>query len=104
MLGHDFVVVTKRRMHDFRGFVVSDWTAARQGKSGAAAIAAGFNLEMPGVYYYQYDDEQMAAILSYIRQAWGNNASPISAELVAKIRATTGERDSWTVEELAEIE
>lgn len=63
-----------------------------------------FNLEMPGVYYYHFDDEQMAAVLSYIRQAWGNDASPISAELVANVRDVTGQRDSWTVEELAEIE
>ena len=63
-----------------------------------------YNLEMPGVLYYQFDDQQMAAVLSYIRQAWGNNATAISAELVAEIRATTGERDSFTAEELAAIE
>ena len=63
-----------------------------------------FNLEMPGVYYYHFDDEQMAAILSYIRAAWGNDASLVSAELVAKIREATGERDSWTVAELAETD
>ena len=63
-----------------------------------------FNLEMPGVYYYQFDDEQMAAVLSYIRQAWGNEAAPVSAQLVAEIRDAAGQRDSWTVEELAEIQ
>jgi len=63
-----------------------------------------FNLEMPGVYYYQFDDRQMASVLSYIRYAWGNGASPVSAELVATIRAGTGERDSWTAEELAELQ
>jgi mono/diheme cytochrome c family protein len=63
-----------------------------------------FNLEMPGVYYFQFDDEQMATVLSYVRHAWGNNASPVSAELVARVRAATGPRDSWTVEELNEAE
>ena len=65
---------------------------------------AEYNLEMPGVYYFHFDDEQMAAVLSYIRQAWGNDAPPISAELVAEVRAATGRRDSFTVEELAEID
>ena len=59
-----------------------------------------YNLEMPGLYYYQFEDEQMSQVLSYIRQAWKNNASPVSAKTVAKIRKATGERDSWTVEEL----
>jgi mono/diheme cytochrome c family protein len=64
-----------------------------------------FNLEMPGVYYYQFDDEQMAAVLTYIRQSWGNNASPVSSEMVSSVRAECGERgDSFTVEELAEFD
>ncbi|MEE2705494.1 MAG: cytochrome c [Planctomycetota bacterium] len=62
-----------------------------------------FNLEMPGVYYYQFDDGQMAAVLTYIRQSWGNDASPVPPSLVATVRKECGERgDSWTVEELAE--
>lgn len=63
-----------------------------------------FNLEMPGVYYFLFDDEQMASVLTYIRQTWGNKASPVSAELVAGIRAELGPRDSFTVKELAELD
>ena len=34
-----------------------------------------------------YDDEEIAAVLSYIRQAWGNNAGPVTPDQVAEIRA-----------------
>jgi mono/diheme cytochrome c family protein len=34
-----------------------------------------------------YSDEQIAAILTYIRTSWGNNASPVTAEQVATVRA-----------------
>ncbi len=61
-----------------------------------------FNLEMPG-FQYVYGDEELAAILTYARQAWGNDASPIPPERVATIRASTAKRgDSWTAEELME--
>ncbi len=63
-----------------------------------------YNLEMPGIYYYQFNDEEMANVLSYIRQSWGNDASMVSASLVAKVRSANGVRDSWTVEELESSE
>lgn len=59
-----------------------------------------YNLEMPG-FDRAYDDTQIAAILTYIRQAWGNSASAVSPETVAAIRVKEKERgDSWTAEEL----
>jgi len=33
-----------------------------------------------------YDDEQIAAITTYVRQAWGNEAEAVSPELVAGVR------------------
>ena len=61
-----------------------------------------FNLEMPG-FKNTYGDEEMSAILTYARQAWGNKAPPIEPETVATIRASTARRgDSWTAEELLE--
>jgi len=33
------------------------------------------------------DDATLAAILSYVRSAWGNTASPITAEQIAALRA-----------------
>jgi hypothetical protein len=49
-------------------------------------------------------DEQIAAILTYIRSEWGNSAPPISKEFVAMIREETrGRQAAWTQKELQEI-
>ena len=48
------------------------------------------------------DDQQLAAILTYIRTAWGHAASPIAAETVARVRAgSEGRTSPWTRDELA---
>jgi mono/diheme cytochrome c family protein/glucose/arabinose dehydrogenase len=49
-------------------------------------------------------DEEIAAVLTYIRRAWGQTASPIEAGAVKEVRsATTGRTRPWTAEELAAI-
>ena len=49
-------------------------------------------------------DEHIAAILTYIRSAWGNAAGPISPESVAATRAaTTDRRSEWTEAELIAV-
>jgi mono/diheme cytochrome c family protein/glucose/arabinose dehydrogenase len=49
-------------------------------------------------------DEQVAAVLTYVRQSWGNEASPISVEQVAEARGEAGNRrQAWTEEELGGI-
>ena len=35
------------------------------------------------------NDKDLASAVSFVRQAWGNTASPVTAEQVAKIRAAT---------------
>ena len=46
-------------------------------------------------------DEEIAAVLSYVRSAWGNNAGPVDAALVAKIREENkGRNRSFTAKEL----
>jgi mono/diheme cytochrome c family protein len=48
------------------------------------------------------DDQQLAAILTYIRTAWGHTANPIAAETVRRVRAgSEGRRIPWTRDELA---
>ena len=48
------------------------------------------------------DDQQLAAILTYIRTAWGHTASPIAAGTVRRVRAgSEGRRIPWTRDELA---
>lgn len=50
-------------------------------------------------------DADVAAIMSYIRQAWDNDADPVTPEFVAKVREETNERrQPWTPAELEEWE
>ncbi|MCG8318484.1 MAG: HEAT repeat domain-containing protein [Cytophagales bacterium] len=47
------------------------------------------------------DDEELAAVLTYIRNTWGNKGKAIKAETVRKVREQTKNRkDFWTEEEL----
>ena len=48
-------------------------------------------------------DEEVAAVLTYIREAWGNDASGVTPAEVAAVRKATASRiRAWTAEELAE--
>jgi len=50
-------------------------------------------------------DAQLASVLSYIRQEWGHDATPISEEQIATIRKATSLRSTpWTEAELLKIE
>lgn len=50
------------------------------------------------------DDQQLAAILTYIRRAWGHQAGPVSPEILASVRAASaGRRAPWTANELAAV-
>ncbi len=47
------------------------------------------------------NDEEVAAVLTFVRNSWGNSASSISAETVTRVRAATTERTVfWKPEEL----
>ena len=52
----------------------------------------------------QLKDEQIAMILTYIRNEWGNSAPPITAEQVAKVREeTAGQTEPYTQTQLKAI-
>ena len=47
------------------------------------------------------NDEEVAAVLTFVRNTWGNSASVISPETVKMVRAKTSERTTfWTPDEL----
>ena len=47
------------------------------------------------------NDEEVAAVLTFVRNTWGNSASVISPETVKLVRAKTSERTTfWTPDEL----
>ena len=48
-------------------------------------------------------DADIAAIMTYIRQAWDNDADAVTPEFVAEVRkATSDRRQPWTAVELEE--
>ena len=79
-------VLVRMILHGLRGEVVVDGVTY----NGMMPPWGGF-----------LNDEQVAAVTTYIRSNFGNDAEAISAEEVAKVRAAVGERgDAWTMEEL----
>jgi mono/diheme cytochrome c family protein len=46
-------------------------------------------------------DEQIAAVLTYIRREWGQDGSPVDAATVKQVRAASADRTRpWTHDEL----
>ena len=63
-----------------------------------------YNGNMPAVT--QWKDRDIAAVLTYIRQRqeWGNDAGPISEDLVKQTRESLGDRlKPWSGKELLEL-
>ena len=59
-----------------------------------------YNGAMPPWKSY-LSDEEMASLLTYIRSAWENDASAITAYEVQQVRTVTnGRKQAWTAEEL----
>jgi mono/diheme cytochrome c family protein len=56
---------------------------------GGRSVATEAEPTGPGMpsYGWQLDDQQVAAVLTYIRNAWKTAAAPVSADMVAKARA-----------------
>ena len=58
-----------------------------------------YSYDMPAAGFLT--DEQIAGVLTYIRREWDHEASPVSVDLVKKIRAENkGRTDAWTEPEL----
>jgi mono/diheme cytochrome c family protein len=58
-----------------------------------------FNGNMPA-FGDQLKDEQIAAVLTHVRQEWGNQADPIPVELVTQLRKADQRKQPWTAEVL----
>ena len=91
----------------------SEWVSADEAKvvrillhgvTGPIEVAGEtFNGMMPP-WGSTMKDADIAAVLTYVRGAWGNKGTPISAVIVAKIRAATASRTTpWTAAELAGV-
>ena len=67
---------------------------------GAAAMPAFGRVAGGG---YNWNDDRIAAVLTYIRQTWGNAAEPITPEQVAGVMGQTGDRKEWSADELQAV-
>lgn len=60
-----------------------------------------WNMDMPAL---AGSDEDLAAILTYIRREWGHGADPVHPDTIAAIRALTDDREEpWTETELKSL-
>ena len=91
----------------------SEWVSAEEAKvvrillhgvTGPIEVAGEtFNGMMPP-WGPTMKDADIAAVLTYVRSAWGNKGTPITAASVAKVRAATASRTTpWTAAELAAV-
>lgn len=99
----------------FPPFVDSEWVLSKDwhgdnhlvkivlyGMQGPVQVKGNtFNNVMPP---QKLTDEQIAGVLTYIRNSWGNQAPPITVPFVKEIREeTAGKEGSWTQETLQAI-
>jgi mono/diheme cytochrome c family protein/glucose/arabinose dehydrogenase len=62
-----------------------------------------FDLEMPAMELV-FDDDMIAALLTYIRREWDHHADPVSVDQVRAVRAQVKGRPSqWTAPELEKV-
>jgi len=50
-----------------------------------------------------WSDDKIAAVLTYVRQEWGNKAPPITADKVAAVRAQVADHGVWSASDLLQV-
>lgn len=90
-------------------FIGSDWVTGSPGRLIRIPLAGltgpievngeQWNLAMPAMGAALSDDD-LAAVLTYMRQSWGNNAEEITVDQVQAVRAEVGNRGPYTAQEL----
>jgi mono/diheme cytochrome c family protein len=91
----------------------SEWVTGDEGKL-ARIVLQGVTgpMEVAGETYNgmmppwggTLKDADIAAVLTYVRNSWGNKAAPVTTARVAAIRAATSSRTTpWTAAELAAV-
>jgi len=73
-----------------------------EGKSFSAAAMPIFGQQVTGSMY-NWNDEKIAAVLTYVRHSWGNNADPISPDAVTAVRKEVGDRREMTEADLEQV-
>lgn len=66
-----------------------------------------FNSQMPGFGHggYNWTDDKIASVATYVRQAWSNKAAAVTVDTVKEIRekGAAGRTKPWTAAELEAI-
>jgi mono/diheme cytochrome c family protein len=52
---------------------------------------------------YNWNDQKVAAVLTYVRQAWGNKSGPITADQVTAVHKAVGDRKEMSESELQAV-
>ena len=74
-----------------------------QGLRGPIKVKGqAYELDMPALSVLT--DEQIAAVLTYVRREWNHTFSAVSPAMVKQIReATTSREDAWTSADLLKV-
>ncbi len=62
------------------------------------SVMPAFGLGSP----FNWNDERVSQVLTYIRQEWGNQAEPVTAERVTEVRTQNARSSAWTAAELGQ--
>jgi mono/diheme cytochrome c family protein len=100
LVGSEWVVGSEERvirilLHGLQGPVTVKGTTYN-----AAAMPAFGKVAGSG---YNWSDDKIAAVLTYIRSEWGNAAGPITTEQVAAVHAKEGDRKAWSADDLQKL-
>ena len=90
----------------------SEWVAGSEDRL-ASILLNGLSgpITVKGAQYFsvmpplnQFSDRDLASVLTFVRQSFGNSAAPVSEEKVAEIRALYSDRPApWLPEELLKL-
>ncbi|MBM3759447.1 MAG: cytochrome c [Acidobacteria bacterium] len=61
-----------------------------------------YNSQMPA-WKDNYNDEEIAAVMTYVRNSFGNKAAPVSKQVVEAVRKEVGANGPWSESSLAEF-
>jgi mono/diheme cytochrome c family protein len=69
-----------------------------EGKTFGASVMPAF-----GPHQFNWSDEKISQVLTYVRQAFGNKAGPITPEQVAAVAQQIGDHTEWSADELMQV-
>jgi mono/diheme cytochrome c family protein len=74
-----------------------------EGMTGKATVLGNdYNGSMPALGQI-LKDKEVAAVLTFVRQAWGTGGSPVDEDRVAALRGQLGVRGPWSPDEMLKL-